>query len=140
MNNLFYGDKYALISKFRQGKQSEIDFFNYHDGHLSKSAFELKQKELEEDFVYKGCVILNSNLKVNFQKLFEIKPKQNELYVHNFKSSPYMIDCSVDDTILYCDSFTFWIVGQYQRFNGRLYDACRVHRIKFRRLGDGILR
>ena len=50
-----------------------------------------------------------------------------------------MIDCSVDDTILYCDSFTFWIVGQYQRFNGRLYDACRVHRIKFRRLGNGIL-
>ena len=79
------------------------------------------------------------SLKVNFQKLFEIKPKQNELYVHNFKSSPYMIDCSVDDTILYCDSFTFWIVGQYQRFNGRLYDACRVHRIKFRRLGYGIL-
>ena len=81
MNNLFYGDKYALISKFRQGKQSEIDFFKYHDGHLSKSAFELKQKELEEDFVYKGCVILNSNLKVNFQKKLLVAIQSIKLYL-----------------------------------------------------------
>ena len=90
----------------------------------------------------KGGCKFDKNDKIGYF-LFCTKNRSKTL-LNRFKNMPEQCINIRDDTgnIIYkldCDSFTFWIVGQYQRFNGRLYDACRVHRIKFRRLGDGIL-
>ncbi len=59
----------------------------------------------------------------------------NSIYVNNYVNSPHAIKCSVDDSILYCGAFVFWLLSNF-RNEYSLYANLRRHQILLKKVGD----
>ena len=111
--------------------------YTIHTDTLTKSAFNIRQYELENDEVFSGNFILNKLVTDSWiEKVSKLPLDDNSIYVNNFLNSNHASKCSVDERIMYCGSFVLWLLSNFSRTEHSLYANLRRHRITLKRIGD----
>jgi len=127
--NYFNGKYNIILSKSVNLRIDDKDSI-LRTGELSKICYDVKKEELDMDEVFNGNLYIGSNFnKINLNKIKKISLKNNLLYTKSFNQ----MGSYIDNTLLYCDSFTFWTVGNFFRTTENwddFYSYCRLHRIK----------
>ncbi len=140
MNDKFYNNKFTISSPFKTSffvsspvfKKDNTDVYM---GDWKSCATKIKKYELEKDEVYSGNLFIGKKYKsINFEKIFQYDISDNVIYINRFTQTPYPHECNIVYDLIYCNSFVFWILSQD---NNKLYNACRVHRIKLRKINGG---
>ena len=139
MNANYLNNKYNIIYHggdefpIKTPKGTILYFGDLHD-----TAYEIKKYELEKDEVFSGYLIIKKQSvldEYNLEDIFKLPLDDNSIYVNNYVNSPHAIKCSVDDSILYCGSFVFWILSNL-RNEYSLYANLRRHQILLKKVGD----
>ena len=105
---------------------------------LHDTAYEIKKHELEKDEVFSGNLIIKKQSvldEYNLEDILKLPLDDNSIYVNNYVNSPHAIKCSVDDSILYCGAFVFWLLSNF-RNEYSLYANLRRHQILLKKVGD----
>ena len=139
MNENYLNNKYNIIYHggdefpIKTPKGTILYFGDLHD-----TAYEIKKYELEKDEVFSGYLIIKKQSvldEYNLEDIFKLPLDDNSIYVNNYVNSPHAIKCSVDDSILYCGAFVFWILSNF-RNEYSLYANLRRHQILLKKVGD----
>ena len=139
MNANYLNNKYNIIYHggdefpIKTPKGTILYFGDLHD-----TAYEIKKYELEKDEVFSGYLIIKKQSvlnEYNLEDIFKLPLDDNSIYVNNYVNSPHAIKCSVDDSILYCGAFVFWILSNF-RNEYSLYANLRRHQILLKKVGD----
>ena len=139
MNANYLNNKYNIIYHggdefpIKTPKGTILYFGDLHD-----TAYEIKKYELEKDEVFSGYLIIKKQSvldEYNFEDIFKLPLDDNSIYVNYYVNSPHAIKCSVDDSILYCGAFVFWILSNF-RNEYSLYANLRRHQILLKKVGD----
>ena len=139
MNINYLNNKYNIIYHggdefpIKTSKDTILYFGDLHD-----TAYEIKKYELEKDEVFSGYLIIKKQSvldEYNLEDIFKLPLDDNSIYVNNYVNSPHAIKCSVDDSILYCGAFVFWILSNF-RNEYSLYANLRRHQILLKKVGD----
>ena len=139
MNENYLNNKYNIIYHggdefpIKTPKGTILYFGDLHD-----TAYEIKKYELEKDEVFSGNLIIKKQSvldEYNLEDIFKLPLDDNSIYVNNYVNSPHAIKCSVDDSILYCGAFVFWILSNF-RNEYSLYANLRRHQILLKKVGD----
>ena len=139
MNANYLNNKYNIIYHggdefpIKTPKGTILYFGDLHD-----TAYEIKKYELEKDEVFSGYLIIKKQSvldEYNLEDIFKLPLDDNSIYVNNYVNSPHAIKCSVDDSILYCGAFVFWILSNF-RNEYSLYANLRRHQILLKKFGD----
>ena len=139
MNENYLNNKYNIIYHggdefpIKTSKDTILYFGDLHD-----TAYEIKKYELEKDEVFSGYLIIKKQSvldEYNLEDIFKLPLDDNSIYVNNYVNSPHAIKCSVDDSILYCGAFVFWILSNF-RNEYSLYANLRRHQILLKKVGD----
>ena len=139
MNANYLNNKYNIIYHggdefpIKTPKGTILYFGDLHD-----TAYEIKKYELEKDEVFSGYLIIKKQSvldEYNLEDIFKLPLDDNSIYVNNYVNSQHAIKCSVDDSILYCGAFVFWILSNF-RNEYSLYANLRRHQILLKKVGD----
>ena len=139
MNANYLNNKYNIIYHggdefpIKTPKGTILYFGDLHD-----TAYEIKKYELEKDEVFSGYLIIKKQSvldEYNLEDIFKLTLDDISIYVNNYVNSPHAIKCSVDDSILYCGAFVFWILSNF-RNEYSLYANLRRHQILLKKVGD----
>ena len=139
MNEDYFNNKYNLIYHggdefpIKAPKGTILYFGDLHD-----TAYEIKKHELEKDEVFSGNLIIKKQSvldEYNLEDILKLPLDDNSIYVKNYVNSPHAIKCSVDDSILYCGAFVFWLLSNF-RNEYSLYANLRRHQILLKKIGD----
>ena len=139
MNANYLNNKYNIIYHggdefpIKTPKGTILYFGDLHD-----TAYEIKKYELEKDEVFSGYLIIKKQSvldEYNLEDIFKLPLDDNSIYVNNYVNSRLAIKCSVDDSILYCGAFVFWILSNF-RNEYSLYANLRRHQILLKKVGD----
>ena len=139
MNENYLNNKYNVIYHggdefpIKTPKGTILYFGDLHD-----TAYEIKKYELEKDEVFSGNLIIKKQSvldEYNLEDIFKLPLDDNSIYVNNYVNSPHAIKCSVDDSILYCGAFVFWLLSNF-RNEYSLYANLRRHQILLKKIGD----
>mgnify|MGYP003135164691 FL=1 len=139
MNENYLNNKYNVIYHggdefpIKTPKGTILYFGDLHD-----TAYEIKKYELEKDEVFSGNLIIKKQSvldEYNLEDILKLPLDDNSIYVNNYVNSPHAIKCSVDDSILYCGAFVFWILSNF-RNEYSLYANLRRHQILLKKVGD----
>ena len=139
MNANYLNNKYNIIYHggdefpIKTPKGTILYFGDLHD-----TAYEITKYELEKDEVFSGYLIIKKQSvldEYNLEDIFKLPLDDNSIYVNNYVNSPHAIKCSVDDSILYCGAFVFWILSNF-RNEYSLYANLRRHQILLKKVGD----
>ena len=139
MNANYLNNKYNII--YHGGDEFPIKTPKgtiLYFGDLHNTAYEIKKYELEKDEVFSGYLIIKKQSvldEYNLEDIFKLPLDDNSIYVNNYVNSPHAIKCSVDDSILYCGAFVFWILSNF-RNEYSLYANLRRHQILLKKVGD----
>ena len=139
MNANYLNNKYNII--YHGGDEFPIKTPKgpiLYFGDLHDTAYEIKKYELEKDEVFSGYLIIKKQSvldEYNLEDIFKLPLDDNSIYVNNYVNSPHAIKCSVDDSILYCGAFVFWILSNF-RNEYSLYANLRRHQILLKKVGD----
>ena len=135
MNDKFYNNRFTISSPFKTNHLFERDDTDVYIGDWKSCAIKIKKYELEKDEVYSGNLFIGKKYKsINLEKIFQYDISHNVIYINGFTQTPYQHKCNIVHDLIYCNSFVFWILSQD---NNKLYNACRVHRIKLRKIDGG---
>ena len=139
MNENYLNKKYNIIYHggdefpIKPPKETILYFGDLHD-----TAYEIKKHELEKDEVFSGNLIIKKQSvldEYNLEDILKLPLDDNSIYVNNYVNSPHAIKCSVDDSILYCGAFVFWLLSNF-RNEYSLYANLRRHQILLKKIGD----
>ena len=139
MNENYLNKKYNIIYHggdefpIKTPKGTILYFGDLHD-----TAYEIKKHELEKDEVFSGNLIIKKQSvldEYNLEDILKLPLDDNSIYVNNYVNSPHAIKCSVDDSILYCGAFVFWLLSNF-RNEYSLYANLRRHQILLKKVGD----
>mgnify|MGYP001393974132 FL=1 len=139
MNENYLNKKYNIIYHggdefpIKTPKGTILYFGDLHD-----TAYEIKKHELEKDEVFSGNLIIKKQSvldEYNLEDILKLPLDDNSIYVKNYVNSPHAIKCSVDDSILYCGAFVFWLLSNF-RNEYSLYANLRRHQILLKKIGD----
>ena len=139
MNENYLNKKYNIIYHggdefpIKTPKGTILYFGDLHD-----TAYEIKKHELEKDEVLSGNLIIKKQSvldEYNLEDILKLPLDDNSIYVKNYVNSPHAIKCSVDDSILYCGAFVFWLLSNF-RNEYSLYANLRRHQILLKKIGD----
>ena len=139
MNQDYFNNKYNII--YHGGDEFPIKTPNdtiLYFGDLHDTAYQIKKYELEKDEVFSGNLIIKKQNILDEYKLediFNLPLNDNSVYVKNYINSPHANRCSVDDSILYCGGFVFWLISNFNN-QYTLYANLRRHRIILKKIGD----
>jgi hypothetical protein len=135
MNENYFNGKYNLIlcTDFKSSKIPKNVIVRR--GKLKDVALLIRQEEIDNDEVFCGNLIVNSDYsEIDFDKIFSLTLDDNCLYTNNFKISGHAPSCLLEDKLWYCSSFVLWILGNEHRTENTLYGSCRVHRISLKKI------
>ena len=97
---------------------------------LKDEAFKIRKQELDNDEVFSGNLILRKEFdNLDYDKIFSLPLDYNSIYVNDVNYSHNHLECSIDDSIIYCGSFVLWFLGNHHRNNQSLFADIRSHRI-----------
>lgn len=142
MNNNFYNKKITLIvsEKLDYSFPSHVDLYV---GTIEECYTKIKKYELDNDEFYNGHLILNNislfkNLKeLIFTKYFNnIDISSNTLLTQEINHSGHNHECSLDEDVMFCNSFVFSIIANSSRTNNNIYGDCICHRINLKTFND----
>jgi len=138
MNNNFYNKKITLIvsEELDYSFPSHVDLYV---GTIEECYTKIKKYELDNDEFYNGHLILNNislfkNLKeLVFLKYFNnIDISSNTLLTQEINHSGHNQECSIDEDVMFCNSFVFSIIANSSRTNNNIYGDCICHRINLK--------
>jgi len=138
MNNNFYNKKITLIvsEELDYSFPSHVDLYV---GTIEECYTKIKKYELDNDEFYNGHLILNNislfkNLKeLVFLKYFNnIDISSNTLLTQKINHSGHNQECSIDEDVMFCNSFVFSIIANSSRTNNNIYGDCICHRINLK--------
>ena len=133
MNEKYFNGRYNLILRTDFESNKIPKNVIVRSGKLEDVALIIRQEEIENDEVFCGNLIVNSDYsEIDFDKIFSLSLDDNCLYTNNFFECPYPPDCLLEDKLWYCSSFVLWILGNEYRTENTLYGSCRVHRISLK--------
>ena len=133
MNNNYFNGKYNLILCTDYKLPTLPKNVVVRKGKLEDIVFQIKSEELNNDEIFNGNLIVNSDYsEFDFEKIFSLPLDDNWLYTANFKHNPNQVSCLLEDKLWYCGSFVLWILGNKHRTKNTLYGLCRVHRISLK--------
>ena len=140
MNKNYFNGKYNLILCTDYKLPTLPKNVVVRKGKLEDIVFQIKSEELNNDEIFNGNLIVNSDYsKIDFDNIFKLKLDDNWLYTSDFEHTPFPLDappsyniCRCSDEIMYCSSFVLWILGNKYRTENTLYGSCRVHRISLK--------
>ena len=139
MNENYLNKKYNIIYHggdefpIKTPKGTILYFGDLHD-----TAYEIKKHELEKDEVFSGNLIIKKQSvldEYNLEDILKLPLDDNSIYVNNYVNSPHAIKCSINDSILYCGAFVFWLLSNF-RNEYSLYANLRRHQILLKKIGD----
>ena len=135
MNNKFYNNKFTISTPYKTKNLFGKENVDVYIGDWKSCATKIKKYELEKDEVYSGNLFIGKKYKsINFEKIFQYDISDRVIYINRFTQTPYPHECNIVHDLIYCNSFVFWILSQN---NNKLYNACRVHRVKLRKINGG---
>ena len=137
MNESYFNGKYNLIicADFKYDKLPKN--IVVRSGRLEDVALAIRKEEIENDEVFCGNLIVNSDYgEIDFDKIFSLPLDDNSLYTNNFKNSGHSPSCVLEDKLWYCGSFVLWIFGNGYRTDNTLYGLSRVHRIGLKKINS----
>lgn len=137
MNNSFYNGKYTLIVPQQTYEITTPANVDLYVGDISKVYFEIKKKELNNDFFYNGHIIYNDLelLKnINYTRFYDKQVNEKALYVKNVVHSGAAQECLINDSIMFCNGFVLPFVANAKRTKNSLYGSCWTNRIKVKEL------
>jgi hypothetical protein len=133
MNKKYFNGKYNLILLSKYNIDKLPDNVIVREGTLQDITFQIKSEEINNDEIFNGNLIVNSDYsEFDFEKIFSLPLDDNWLYTANFKHNPNQVSCLLEDKLWYCGSFVLWILGNEYRTENTLYGSCRVHRISLK--------
>ena len=133
MNKNYFNGKYNLILCTDYKLPTLPKNVVVRKGKLEDIVFQIKSEELNNDEIFNGNLIVNSDYsKIDFDSIFRVKLDDNTLYTTDFKHTSYHHKCICENTLMYCSSFVLWILGNKHRTKNTLYGSCRVHRISLK--------
>lgn len=142
MNNDFYNKKITLIvsEELNYSFPPHVDLYV---GTIEQCYTKIKKYELDNDEFYNGHLILNNislfkNLKeLIFTKYFNsIDISSNTLFTQEITHSGHNHECSLDEDVMFCNSFVFSIIANSSRTNNNIYGDCICHRINLKTFND----
>ncbi len=139
MNDNWLNNKFNIIKVSNFKTKWKLLPINYtiHTDTLTKSAFNIRQYELDNDEAFGGNFILNKSVDTSWiERVSKIPLDDNSIYVNNFVNSSRADKCSVDDTIMYCGTFVLWMLSNFGRTEYPLYSNLRRHRIILKKFKD----
>ena len=78
---------------------------------LKDEAFKIRKQELDNDEVFSGNLILRKEFdNLDYDKIFSLPLDDNLIYVNDVNYSHNHLECSIDDSIIYCGSFVLWFL------------------------------
>ena len=134
MNKKFYNGKITLIIP-REIDMKLPDYVDLYIGTIDECYVNIKRYELDNDEFYNGHFIVHDLNRINEIKLkyiYGIDITDNVLYTTHVTHSPISVDCWVDASIVFCNSFVLSIVVNSGRTNNNLYGDCISHRIQLK--------
>lgn len=134
MNNTFYNNKITLIVPSKIGIELPT-YVDLYVGKIEECYVKIKKYELDNDEFYNGHLILtNTSLirQINFEQLLKINNNSNILFTRNINHSGVAIKCTLDETLMFCNSFVFSIVANSNRTENNVYGDCISHRIQLK--------
>ena len=135
MNEKYFNGRYNLILRTDFESNKIPKNVIVRSGKLEDVALTIRQEEIENDEVFCGNLIVDSDYsEIDFDKIFSLSLDDNCLYTNNFFECPYPPDCLLEDKLWYCSSFVLWILGNEYRTENTLYGSCRVHRISLKKI------
>ncbi len=133
MNKKYFNGKYNLIILSKYNLDKLPDNVIVREGTLQDITFQIKSEEINNDEIFNGNLIVNSDYsKIDFEKIFSLPLDDNWLYTTNFRHSSNPDSCILEDKLWYCSSFVLWILGNKYRTENTLYGSCRAHRISLK--------
>tara|TARA_B100000287_G_scaffold340903_1_gene327397 strand:+ start:2052 stop:2477 length:426 start_codon:yes stop_codon:yes gene_type:complete len=139
MNKNWLNDKYNVLYLGKEELTSSIPKnCDLYFGDIKETGFKIRTFELENDEVFNGYLIIK-NKKIldeySIEEILKLPIDDNSVYVNNYVNSPHAIKCSIDDSVLYCGSFIFWMICNFNN-DYSLYANLRRHRVLLKRIGD----
>ena len=138
MNKNIYNGKFNILCS----DDYNVDFdipknCNIKRGNILDTIFNIRQYELENDEIFSGNLILNTENHFKISDIFSQCPiDDNSVYVVDYNNSPHNDECNISEAIIYCGSFVLWLFGQYHRTNLPLFHNLRRNRIILRRFNN----
>ena len=136
-NNLlekYFNNKYSLISI----QNYDVEGFDSFYGDIQKAYLDIRKKELEEDKLYLGHIIINDKeIKVNKELLEKIT--SNTLSDKSFYAYDILHDgvdsiCNINDNIVFCSSWTLPFYVFNYRTSNTLYGDIFARRLDMYKL------
>lgn len=130
----YFNNKYSLITK----QSCNIEGFDSFYGDIQKAYLNIRKKELEEDKLYLGHIIINSKeIEVNKELLSKIT--NNSLSDKSFYAYDILHDgvdsvCNINDDIVFCSSWTLPFYVFNYRTSNTLYGDIFARRLDMYKL------
>lgn len=126
---LFFNNRYSVICN----QDLDIEGFDFYSGDLQKIYLQIKNKELIEDRLYRGHIIVNSK-DIEINKVFLYSILNHSLTDKNFYAFDIIHDgvdsiCSIDDSIVFCSSWALPFYIFNYRTNNTLYGDIFARRL-----------
>lgn len=130
----FYNNSYSLITK----NPFNIKGFDNYTGDLQQIYIDIRNKELLEDRLYLGHIIIKNENYVDKFFLKQIvknnKLKDNNFFAFDYNHDGIHSDCSIDESIIFCSSFVLPFYIFNYRTSNSLYGDILSRRLKMYKL------
>ena len=130
----YFNNKFSIITK--QGYS--IEGFDSFYGDMQKAYLDIRKKELQEDRLYLGHIIIKDNeIEVNEELLKRIISNtlsEKSFYAYDILHDGVDSVCNINDKIIFCSSWTLPFYIFNYRTNNTLYGDIFARRLEMYKL------
>ena len=130
----YFNNKFSIITK--QGYS--IEGFDSFYGDMQKAYLDIRKKELQEDRLYLGHIIIKDNeIEVNEELLKRITSNtlsEKSFYAYDILHDGVDSVCNINDKIIFCSSWTLPFYIFNYRTNNTLYGDIFARRLEMYKL------
>ena len=130
----YFNNKFSIITK----QSYSIEGFDSFYGDMQKAYLDIRKKELQEDRLYLGHIIIKDNeIEVNEELLKRITSNtlsEKSFYAYDILHDGVDSVCNINDKIIFCSSWTLPFYIFNYRTNNTLYGDIFARRLEMYKL------
>ena len=130
----YFNNKFSIITK----QSYSIEGFDSFYGDMQKAYLDIRKKELQEDRLYLGHIIIKDNeIEVNEELLKRIISNtlsEKSFYAYDILHDGVDSVCNINDKIIFCSSWTLPFYIFNYRTNNTLYGDIFARRLEMYKL------
>ena len=130
----YFNNKFSIITK----QSYSIEGFDSFYGDMQKAYLDIRKKELQEDRLYLGHIIIKDNeIEVNEELLKENiinTLSEKSFYAYDILHDGVDSVCNINDKIIFCSSWTLPFYIFNYRTNNTLYGDIFARRLEMYKL------